>query len=168
MIIESLKEVQTGYKEIQQFSFDFRPVMFHKNLIRYFLLMRHVFIHTPALFSHKRKTCTNKFDFLLPPEPDGQLSVIYFFDSFKVFIQLETTRNCLKQGQKQGDMRSSYCSYQNQFRFYSRYVVFRNSVEVITYSYGRGNTSVYFSSPFFFSKIYFSSYTDMSECRPRR
>ena len=142
--------------------------MFHENVVRYFLLMRHVFTSTPALFSHKRKTCTNKFDFLLPPEPDGRLSVIYFFDSFEVFIQLETTRNCLNQGQKQGYMRSSYCSYQNQFTFYARYVVFRNSVEVITYSYGRGNTSVYFSSPFFFSRIYFSSYTDMSECRPRR
>ena len=121
MIIESLKEVQTGYKEIQQFSFDFRPVMFHKNVIRYFLPMRHVFIHTPALFSHKRKTCTNKFDFLLPPDPDGRLSVIYFCESFEVFIQLETTRNCLKPGLKQGDMGSSYCSYQNQFMFYSRY-----------------------------------------------
>ena len=83
MIIESLKEVQTGYKEIQQFSFDFRPVMFHKNVIRYFLPMRHVFIHTPALFSHKRKTCTNKFDFLLPPGPDGRLSVIYFLSHLK-------------------------------------------------------------------------------------
>ena len=143
-----------------------------KNLARCCLLLRHVFTFTPALFSHKRKTCTNKFSFLLPPDPDGRLSVIYFFESFEVFIQFETTRNCLKQGQKQGqkqgDMRSSYCSYQNQFMFYSRYVLFRNSVEVITYSYGRGNTSVYFSRPFFFSRIYFSSYTDMSECRPRR
>ena len=141
--------------------------MLRKNLARYFLLMRHVFTYTPALFSHKRKTCTNKFYFLLS-DPDGRLSVIYFFESFEVFIQLETTRNCLKPGLKQGDMGSSYCSYQNQFMFYSRYVVFRNNIEVITYSYGRGNKSVYFSSPFFFSRIYFSSYTDMSECRPRR
>ena len=139
-----------------------------KNLARCCLLLRHVFTYTPAFLSHKRKTCKNKFDFLLPPDPDGRLSFIYFFDSFEVFIQLETTRNCLKPGQKQGDMGSSYCSYQNQFMLYSRYIVFRNSVEVITYSYGRGNTSVYFSSPFFFSRIYFSSYTDMSECRPRR
>ena len=139
-----------------------------QNLARCCLLVRHVFTYTPAFLSHKRKTCTNKFDFLLPPDPDGRLSVIYFFESYEVFIQLETTRNCLKPGQKQGDMRSSYCSYQNQFMFYSRYVVFRNSVEVITYSYGRGNKSVYFSSSFFFSRIYFSSYTDMSECRPRR
>ena len=138
-----------------------------KNLARCCLLLRHVFTYTPALFSHKRKTCTNKFDFLLPPDPDGRLSVIYFFESFEVFIQLETTRNCLKPGLKQGDMGSSYCSYQNQFMFYSRYVVFRNNIEVITYSYGRGNKSVYFSSPFFFSRIYFSSNTDMSECRPR-
>ena len=29
-------------------------------------------------------------------------------------------------------------------------VVFRNNIEVITYSYGRGNTSVYFWSPYFF------------------
>ena len=40
-------------------------------------------------------------------------------------------------------------------------VVFRNNIEVITYSYGRGNSN-------FFSRIPFSSYTDMSECRPRR
>ena len=142
--------------------------MLRKNLARCCLLLRHVFTYTPALFSHKRKTCTNNLDFILPPDPDGRLSVIYFFESFEVFIQLETTRNCLKPGLKQGDMGSSYCSYQNQFMFYSRYVVFRNNVEVITYSYGRGNTSVYFSSPFFFSRIHFSSYTDMSECRPRR
>ena len=129
--------------------------------------MRHVFTYTPAFLSHKRKTCTNKFDFLLPPDPDGRLSVIYFFESFEVFIQSETTINCLKPGLKQGDMGSSYCSYQNQFMFYSRYVVFRNNIEVITYSYGRGNKLVYFSSPFFFSRIYFSSNTDMSECRPR-
>ena len=29
-------------------------------------------------------------------------------------------------------------------------VVIRNNIEVITYSYGRGNTSVYFWSPYFF------------------
>ena len=46
-------------------------------------------------------------------------------------------------------------------------VVFRNNIEVITYSYGRGNTSVYFWSPYFFPWIPFSSYTEMSECRPR-
>ena len=141
--------------------------MLRKNLARCCLLLRHVFTYTPVLFSHKRKTCTNNLDFILPPDPDGRLSVIYFFESFEVFIQLETTRNCLKPGLKQGDMGSSYCSYQNQFMFYSRYVVFRNNIEVITYSYGRGNKSVYFSSPFFFSRIYFSSNTDMSECRPR-
>ena len=84
--------------------------------------MRHVFTYTPAFLSHKRKTCTNKFDFLLPPDPDGRFSVIYFFESFEVFIQSETTINCLKPGLKQGDMGSSYCSYQNQFMFYSRYV----------------------------------------------
>ena len=127
-----------------------------------------MFLLIPLTSSVTNVACTNKFDFLLPPDPDGRLSVIYFFESFEVFIQLETTRNCLKPGLKQGDMGSSYCSYQNQFMFYSRYIVFRNSVEVITYSYGRGNTSVYFSSPFYFSRIHFSSYTDMSECRPRR
>ena len=102
-------------------TFDFRPAMFRENVVRYFLLMRHVFTSTPALFSHKRKTYTNKFDFLLLSIPDGRLGVIYFFESFEVFIQLETTRNCLKPGLKQGDMGSSYCSYQNQFMFYSRY-----------------------------------------------
>ena len=72
--------------------------MFRENVVRYFLLMRHVFTSTPALFSHKRKTYTNKFDFLLLSIPDGRLGVIYFFESFEVFIQLETTRNCLKPG----------------------------------------------------------------------
>ena len=67
--------------------------MFRENVVRYFLLMRHVFTSTPALFSHKRKTYTNKFDFLLLSIPDGRLGVIYFFESFEVFIQLETTRN---------------------------------------------------------------------------
>ena len=104
------------------------------------------FTYTPALLSHKRKTCTNKFDFLLPPDPDGRLSVIYFFESFEVFIQLETTINCLKPGLKQ-DMETwgpltvpikvSLCSVHDT-------VVFRNNIEVITYPYGRGNTSVYF------------------------
>ena len=94
--------------------------MLRKNLVGYFLLMRHVFTYTPALFSHKRKTCTNKFYFLLS-DPDGRLSVIYFFESFEVFIQSETTINCLKPGLKQGDMGSSYCPYQNQFMFYSLY-----------------------------------------------
>ena len=45
--------------------------MFRENVVRYFLLMRHVFTYTPALFSHKRKTCTNKFDFLLLSIPIG-------------------------------------------------------------------------------------------------
>ena len=39
MIIDIPKEVQTGYKEIQQFSllnFGFRPAMLRKNLARYF------------------------------------------------------------------------------------------------------------------------------------
>ena len=42
----------------------------------------------------------------------------------------------------------SLCSIHNT-------VVFRNNIEVITYPYDRGNTSVYFWSPFFFSRIYF-------------
>ena len=118
MIIDIPKEVQAGYEEIQPFSFfltfDFRPAMLRKNLARYFLLTN----YTPALFSPKRKTCTNEFDFLLLSDPDRWLSVSYFVESFEVFIQLETTINCLKPGLKQGDMRSSYCSYQNQFMFY--------------------------------------------------
>ena len=102
-------------------TFDFRPAMLRKNLARYFLLLRHVFTYTPVLFSHKHKTWTNKFDFLSLPDLYGRLSVIYFFESFEVFNQLETTINCLKPGQKQRDMRSSYCPYQNQFMFYSQY-----------------------------------------------
>ena len=57
--------------------------MLRKNLARCSLLLRHVFTYTPALISHKRKACTNKFDFLLPPDPDGRLSVIYFCESFE-------------------------------------------------------------------------------------
>ena len=102
-------------------TFDFRLAMLRKNLVRYFLLMRHVFTYTPALFSHKRKTCKNKFDFLSLPDLDGGFSVIYFFESFEVFTQFKTTINCLKPGLKQGDMGSSYCPYQNQFMFYSQY-----------------------------------------------
>ena len=45
--------------------------MFRENVVKYFLLMRQVFTSTPALFSHKRKTCTNKFDFLLLSIPIG-------------------------------------------------------------------------------------------------
>ena len=95
--------------------------MLRKNLVRYFLLMRHVFTYTPALFSHKRKTCKNKFDFLSLPDLDGGFSVIYFFESFEIFTQFETTINCLKPGLKQGDMGNSYCPYQNQFMFYSQH-----------------------------------------------
>ena len=102
-------------------TFDFRPAMLRNNLARYFLLLKHVFTYTPVLFSHKHKTWTNKFDFLSLPDLYGRLSVIYFFESFEVFTQLETTINCLKPGQKQRDMRSSYCPYQNQFMFYSQY-----------------------------------------------
>ena len=106
--------------------FDFRPAMLRKNLARYFLLMRHVFTYTPALFSHKHKTWTNKFDFLSLPDLDGWLIVIYFFESFEVFTQVETIIiNCLKPGQKQGDMGSSHCSYQNKFMFYSQYSCLR-------------------------------------------
>ena len=70
--------------------------------------MRHVFIY--ALFSHKRKTCTNKFDFLLLSDAIGRPSVIYFLELFEVFIQLETTINCLKQG----DMGSCSAFSQNK------------------------------------------------------
>ena len=106
--------------------FDFRPAMLRKNLARYFLLMRHVFTYTPALFSHKHKTWTNKFDFLSLPDLDGWLIVIYFFESFEVFTQVETIIiNCLKPGQKQGDMGSSHCPYQNKFMFYSQYSCLR-------------------------------------------
>ena len=61
--------------------------------------MRHVFNYTPALFSHKRKTCIKKFDFFSLSDPDRRLSVLCFFYSFKVFIpfQLETTISCLNQ-----------------------------------------------------------------------
>ena len=52
-------------------------------------------------------------------------------------------------------------------RSFNDTVVCRNNIEVITYSYGRGNTSVYFWSQYFFSRGPFSSYTNMSECRPR-
>ena len=62
--------------------------------------MRHVCTYTDALFSQKRKTCTNTFYFLLLPDPNRRLGV-------------DT-------------------------------VVFRSNNEVITYSYGRGNTSEYF------------------------
>ena len=106
--------------------FDFRPAVLRKNLARYFLLMRHVFTYTPALFSHKHKTWTNKFDFLSLPDLDGWLIVIYFFESFEVFTQVETIIiNCLKPGQKQGDMGSSHCPYQNKFMFYSQYSCLR-------------------------------------------
>ena len=74
--------------------------------------MRHVFNYTPALFSHKRKTCINKFDFLSLSDPDGRLRVICFFYSFKVFIpfQLETTINCLNQE----DLEHSFAFSQNE------------------------------------------------------
>ena len=84
--------------------------MLRKNLVSY-LFMRHVFIYTTTLFSRKRKTYTNKFDFFfLLSDPDGRLSFIYFVESFEVFIQLETTINCLKQG----DMRSCSTFSQNK------------------------------------------------------
>ena len=136
-------------------TFDFRPAMLRKNLARCCLLLRHVFTYTPALFSHKRKTCTNNLDFILPPDPDGRLSVIYFFESFEVFIQLETTRNCLKPGLKQGDMGTSYCFYQNKFMLFSRYSCFLKQYWSNHIPYSRENTSVYLWSPFFFSRIYF-------------
>ena len=129
--------------------------MLRKNLARCCLLLRHVFTYTPALFSHKRKTCTNILDFILPPDPDGRLSVIYFFESFEVFIQLETTRNCLKPGLKQGDMGTSYCFYQNKFMLFSRYSCFLKQYWSNHIPYSRENTSVYLWSPFFFSRIYF-------------
>ena len=115
------RQVTRRSSDFLSLTLDFRQAMFCKNLARYFLLLRHVFTYTPVLFSHKHKTCTNKFDFLSLPDLYGRLSVIYFFESFEVFTQLETTINCLKPGQKQRDMRSSYCPYQNQFMFYSQY-----------------------------------------------
>ena len=74
--------------------------------------MRHVFNYTPALFSHKRKTCITKFDFLSLCDPEGRLGVICFFYSFKVFItfQLETTINCLNQE----DLGYSFAFSQNE------------------------------------------------------
>ena len=124
--------------------FDFRPAMLRKNLARYFLLMRHVFTYTPALFSHKHKTWTNKFDFLSLPDLDRWLSVIYFFESFEVFTQVETIINCLKPGQKQGawgaltvHIKISLCSIHNT-------VVCGKDMEVFTYLYSRWNMSVYF------------------------
>ena len=119
-----------------------------------------------SLVTNVRRVQTNLIFFYILIRTDGLVLfiswVIWSFHSIGNYQKLSETRP------KQGDMGSSYCSYQNQFMFYSRYVVFRNSVEVIPYSYGRGDTSVYYSSPFFFSRIYFSIYTDMSECRPRR
>ena len=47
-------------------------------------------------------------------------------------------------------------------------IVFWNNIGIITYSCGAEKTSVHFWSPYFFSRIPFSSYTDMSECRPCR
>ena len=149
-------------------TFDSRPAMLRKNLARCCLLLRHVFSYTSALFSHKRKTCTNKFDFLLPPDPDGRLSVIYFFESFEVFIQLETTINCLKPGLKQGDMGTSYCSYQNKFMFYSRYSCLSKQYWSNQISIRQREYIGIFLKPVLFFQDLFSSYADMSECRPRR
>ena len=115
------RQVTRRSSDFLSLTLDFRQAMFCKNLARYFLLLRHVFTYTPALFSHKHKTWTNKFDFLSLPDLDGWLSVIYFFESFEVFTQLETTIKCLKPDQKQGDMGSSHCPYQNKFMFYSQY-----------------------------------------------
>ena len=101
MIIDIPKKYRQVPRRSSNFlslTFDFRLAMLRKSLVRYFLLRRHVFIYTTALFSHKRKTYTKKLDFFLLSDPDGRLSFICFVVSFEVFIQAETTRNCLKQG----------------------------------------------------------------------
>ena len=157
--------------------------MFRENVVRYFLLMRHVFTSTPALFSHK-----------LPHQPFGCLShnlltnvgrvqtnLIFFYflfrtDGLVLFISLshlkfssnwklpEIVWNQAWNKETWGALtvliKISLCSIHDT-------VVIRNNIEVITYSYGRGNTSVYFWSQYFFSRGPLSSYTNMSECRPR-
>ena len=55
-----------------------------------------LFISLHSSVANVRRIQTNLI-FLLS-DPDGRLSFIYFVESFEVFIQLETTINCLKQG----------------------------------------------------------------------
>ena len=86
--------------------------MLRKNLVRYFLLRRHVFIYTTTV-TNVRRIQRNSIFFLLS-DPDGRLSFIYFVESFEVFIQSETTRNCRL---KQGDMGSCSALSQNKSKF---------------------------------------------------
>ena len=139
-------------------TFDFRQAMLCKNLVRYFLLRRYVFIYTTTPFSHKRKTYTKKFDFFT--FWSGRSAWFYLFRwaiwSFHLIGNhqklSETGRHgelfCFFSKQKQSlntvSIKTSLCSIYDT-------AVFRNNIEVITYSYGRGNTSVYFWSPYFFS-----------------
>ena len=67
-----------------------------------------LFIPLHSSVANVRRIQTNLI-FLLS-DPDGRLSFIYFFESFEVFIQLETTINCLKQG----DMGSCSAFSQNK------------------------------------------------------
>ena len=81
--------------------------MLRENSVRYFLLMRLI-----AIYISLHSSVTKKYDFLLLSDPNGWLSVIYFFYSYEVFIpfQLETTINCLKQG----DLGYSFAFSQNE------------------------------------------------------
>ena len=83
-----------------------------------------LFIPLHSSVANVRRIQTNLI-FLLS-DPDGRLSFIYFVESFEVFIQLETTINCLKQETwgvvllfLKTKAKFKYCFYQNKFMFYS-------------------------------------------------
>ena len=67
-----------------------------------------LFIPLHSSVANVRRIQTNLI--FLISDADGRLSFIYFVESFEVFIQLETTINCLKQG----DMGSCSAFSQNK------------------------------------------------------
>ena len=109
-------------------TFDFRPATLRKNLVRYFLLRRHVFTYTTTLFSRKRKTYTKKFDFFyFLIRTDGlvlfiSLSHLKFSSNRKppeIVWNRETWGVVLLFLKTKAKFK--YCFYQNQFMFYLRY-----------------------------------------------
>ena len=138
-------------------TFDFRPAMLRKNLARCSLLLRHVFTYIIPLHSsvtNGKHVQTNLIFFYLLIRTDGlvlfiSLSHLKFSSNWKLpEIVWNQAWNKETWGAFTVPIKISLCSIHNT-------VVFRNNIEVITYPYDRRNTSVYFWSPFFFSRIYF-------------
>ena len=129
--------------------------MFRENVVRYFLLMRHVLLLPPhSSVTNVKRVQTNLIFFYFLFRTDGlvlfiSLSHLKFSSNWKLpEIVWNQAWNKETWGALTVLIKISLCSIHDT-------VVGRNNIEVITYSYGRGKHQYIFEASTFFPGVLF-------------